>query len=83
MSTTLRYKSVDVSDSGDVPVTLFHEIPNQASRVSWGKPAQIYQTIHDKECPCCGLNREDGFDMGRDGNGACFGARCPACEWTF
>ena len=53
------------------------------SRVTWGEPARIVQTIYDKECPCCGCSRQDGFDMGRDSAGSAFGARCPACEWTF
>ncbi len=53
------------------------------ARVSWGEPARIVQCCQDNECPCCGQDRQDGFDMGRDSAGSVFGARCPECEWTF
>ena len=54
-----------------------------ASRITWGEPARIVQVKFDKECPCCSLTQQDGFDIGRDSAGNVFGARCFSCEWTF
>ncbi len=72
------------SESGWVRIPTAADECNQ--RISWGEPAIITQVVMDRCCPCCGLSRADGFDLGVE-RGRVFGARCPreggGCGWSF
>ncbi len=84
-----RLSPNDLYDHSAVGLTvgrLFATLPITEVEISWGEPAVITQVTMDKECPCCGLSRADGFDMGVE-RGRVFGARCPredgGCGWSF